>query len=235
MKFLQVFLIWAENTAFFAPAPPRNRGRRGRGGNRQTPASSAQRQARAIFFIFASLFFAGGVDLQGKRDYNGHVRAGALILPCLKARVRAVRRHIPPSSPPMAGAVSHKWTLVLRSAILRDKFKIAKLMCALCRKLPWRRTPGFPKETHEISFRQFEKKSVNKNHGASKTTLLRSATLFARAALLRKSEAKRVILLRKSLRREKPGAEAALAANAGFSKRNSRKLFLSVQKQFREL
>ena len=96
MKFLQVFLIWAENTAFFAPAPPRNRGRRGRGGNRQTPASSAQRQARAIFFIFASLFFAGGVDLQGKRDYNGHVRAGALILPCLKARVRAVRRHIPP-------------------------------------------------------------------------------------------------------------------------------------------
>ena len=195
MKFLQVFLIWAENTAFFAPAPPRNRGRRGRGGNRQTPASSAQRQARANFFIFASLFFAGGVDLQGKRDYNGHVRAGALILPCLKAHIaRAAYAEAAP-----------------------------------------RRTPGFPKETHEISFRQFEKKSVNKNHGASKTTLLRSATLFARAALLRKSEAKRVILLRKSLRREKPGAEAALAANAGFSKRNSRKLFLSVQKQFREL
>ena len=162
MKFLQVFLIWAENTAFFAPAPSRNRGRRGRSSRRRHPFMKLQMHARVNFFIFASLFFAGGVDLQGKRDYNGHVRAGALILPCLKARVRAVRRHILPSSPPMAGAVSHKWTLVLRSAILRDKFKIAKLMCALCRKLPWRRTPGFPKETHEISFRQFEKKSVNK-------------------------------------------------------------------------
>ncbi|HIZ24800.1 MAG TPA: hypothetical protein H9812_04940 [Candidatus Gallimonas intestinigallinarum] len=89
---------------------------------------------------------------------------------------------------------------------------------------------GFFKRNSRDFFSSVQKKSVSKNHGASKTTLLRSVTQFARAALVRKSEAKRAALLRKSLRREKPGAEAALAANAGFSKRNSRDFFCQFKR-----